>query len=47
MSNLLDYSYEEIENIVLSLGEKKFRAKQIFEAIYNYKQVSEISNLSK
>lgn len=47
MSNLLDFSYEEIENIVLSLGEKKFRAKQIFEAIYNYKQVSEISNLSK
>ena len=28
---LLDYSYNEIEEIVLNLGEKKFRAKQLFE----------------
>ena len=47
MSNLLDFSYFEIENIVLSYGEKKFRAKQLFEALYNYKSPNEITNLSK
>ena len=47
MDNLLNYSYEEIEQICLNLGEKKFRAKQLFEGIYQGKKISEISNLSK
>ena len=47
MHNLLDLDYEEIEQLVLSLGEKKFRAKQLFLAMNLYKKPSEITNLSK
>lgn len=47
MNNLLDYFYEEIENLVVSLGEKKFRASQLFNALYSYKLPNEITNLSK
>lgn len=44
---ILDYTYEEIEELVLSLGEKKFRAKQLFDGLYSGKKIDEISNLSK
>lgn len=47
MDNLLNYSYEEIEKICLDLNEPKFRAKQLFEGIYQGKKISEISNISK
>lgn len=44
---LLDLSLEEMEKIVLDLGEQKFHAKQIFEAVFAGKQIEEISNISK
>ncbi len=44
---LLNYSLAEIEKICENLGEKKFRAKQIFEGINNGKSISELSNISK
>ena len=30
---LQDLSFEELENLILSLGEKKFRAKQLYEGL--------------
>ena len=47
MDNLLNYTYEEVENIVLGLKEPKFRAKQLFEGISQGKSISEITTLSK
>lgn len=44
---LLDLSYDELNDYILSLGEKSFRTKQIFEAIYDYKSFDEMSNISK
>lgn len=40
---LQDLSYEEIENLVLSLGEKKFRASQIYSGLYAGKSVSALN----
>ncbi|MBR4943300.1 MAG: 23S rRNA (adenine(2503)-C(2))-methyltransferase RlmN [Clostridia bacterium] len=42
-----DLSYGEIENLMLSLGEKKFRAKQLYEGLTQGKTISAISSLSK
>lgn len=47
MNNILDLTYDEIVELVTSLGEKKFRAEQLFDAIYSYKKPEEITNLSK
>lgn len=47
MDNLLNYNLEEITNICASLGEPKFRAKQLYEGISLGKPISEISNISK
>lgn len=44
---LLDFSLNEIEKIVSEMGEQKFHAKQIFEAIFSGKNIDEISNISK
>ena len=38
---LADYSFEEIEDIVEKLGEKRFRAKQIFEGVDQGKEICE------
>ncbi len=43
---LQDLSYAEIEELVLSLGEKKFRAKQLFEGLTQGKAISKITSLS-
>ena len=44
--NILNYSIDELEAIVLSLGEKKFRAKQIFSWLSKFVQsFDEMSNL--
>jgi 23S rRNA (adenine2503-C2)-methyltransferase len=43
----LDLSFEDIEKIVLQLGEKSFRAKQIFEAVSAGKQIDQITNIPK
>ena len=42
-----DLSYEEIEKLVLSLGEKKFRASQLFEGLTQGKRLDAITSLSK
>lgn len=47
MVNILDYSYDEIENLMLSMGEQKFRAKQLYSGLYEGKSFDEISNISK
>ncbi len=43
---LQDLSYAEIEALVLSLGEKKFRAKQLYEGLMQGKAITAISSLS-
>lgn len=40
---LQDLSFEEMENLILSLGEKKFRAKQLYEGLMRGKKISEIN----
>lgn len=40
---LQDLSFEELENLILSLGEKKFRAKQLYEGLMRGKKISEIN----
>jgi 23S rRNA (adenine2503-C2)-methyltransferase len=44
---LQDLSLAETEELVLSLGEKKFRAKQLFDGLTQGKKISEITSLSK
>ncbi len=44
---LQDLSFAKMEELVLALGEKKFRAKQLFEGLTQGKAISEISSLSK
>lgn len=44
---LQDLSFAETEELVLSLGEKKFRAKQLFEGLTQGRAISEITSLSK
>ena len=44
---LQDLSFEELETLVLSLGEKKFRAKQLYEGLMQGKTIMAISSLSK
>ena len=42
-----DLSYAELETMVLALGEKKFRAKQLYEGLMQGKAITQISSLSK
>ncbi len=44
---ILDKSLGELEEYVLSLGEKKYRAKQLFDAALLLKSLEEISNVPK
>ena len=44
---LQDLSYGELEALVLSLGEKKVRAKQLYEGLMQGKSISGITSLSK
>lgn len=47
MKILLDYSEEEIKEMFVSLGLKKFRAKQVYEWLTSYIDFDEMSNISK
>ena len=47
MKQILSNNYDELINIVLSLGEKKYRAEQIAEFLAEYKDFDEMTNLSK
>ena len=44
---LQDLSFKEIESCILALGEKKFRAKQLYEGLMQGKTVEAITSLSK
>ena len=44
---LQDLSYAELEELVLALGEKKFRAKQLHEGLMQGKTILDITSLSK
>lgn len=48
MRSIYDYSYEELVEYLESIGEKKFRATQIFEWLYRMRvsSFSEMSNIS-
>ena len=48
MKNSRDYTLEELESELLDLGEKKFRAQQIFAWIYRgVTSFDEMTDLSK
>ena len=47
MKILLDYSLEEMQDIVKEFGEQRFRAKQIYTGLYQGKSFNEISNISQ
>ena len=40
---LQDLDFSELENLILSLGEKKFRAKQLYDGLMRGKKISEIN----
>ena len=40
---LQDLSFEELENLIFSLGEKKFRAKQLYDGLTRGKKISGIN----
>ena len=44
---LQDLSFQELEELTLSLGEKKFRAKQLYDGIMQGKTIDAITSLSK
>ena len=44
---LLNYSYEQLNQIILELGEKSFRTKQIFKALHSGLDFFEMTELSK
>lgn len=44
---LSDLSFEELQLLVEGLGEKQFRAKQIYRAVHNGLNISEMTELSK
>lgn len=46
MRILLDYSLKELEDIMLEMGEPKYRAKQLQDGLYMGKTINEISNIS-
>ena len=47
MKILQDYTLDEIQQMILSLNEQKFRAKQIYDNINLGKSISSFSNISK
>lgn len=46
-TNLLTMSLPDLEKLVIDLGQPKFRAKQLFDAIKQGKTLDEISNIPK
>ncbi len=47
MKILLDYNLNELTELLLALGEKKFRAGQIYRALMTGKEIDEITEISK
>ena len=47
MKILLDYNLMELEEIIVAMGEPKFRAKQLLDAVYNGKDYDNKININK
>jgi len=48
LTNLRDLTFEELENLILSCGEKKFRATQVFSWLHKgVRSFDEMTNVSK
>ena len=47
MEILHDYSLDEIKNLILEMGEKPFRAGQIYRGLHSGKRISDLTELSK
>ena len=49
MNNIYNYSLNELEEYFVSIGEKKFRATQIFEWLYRMRinSFDEMTNISQ
>lgn len=45
--SLIGFTYQELQDLVVSLGDKKYRAEQIFSGLHNGKKICEMSNLPK
>ncbi len=45
--SLLNYSFEELKNLIVGLGEKSFRAGQIFKSLHLGKEFADMTDLSK
>lgn len=47
MKDLRSLTYSEVEEIIESLGEAKFRTRQLYPAVFKYDSLDEITTLSK
>ena len=49
MKNIFGYQYEELENKLININEKKYRARQIYEWLYAHKEYdfNKMSNIGK
>ena len=45
--DILSLSFEDLENLLVTMGEKKYRAQQIFFELHNGKTLNEISTISQ
>ena len=46
-TDLRGLTYGEVENLLIGMGEAKFRAKQLYPAVFKYDSLDEITTLSK
>ena len=44
---ILDFGFEELKNLIVGLGEKSFRAGQIFKSLHLGKSFEDMTDLSK
>ena len=46
-TDLRSLTYDEVEKILLNLGEAKFRVRQLYPAVFKYDSLDEVTTLSK
>ena len=46
-TDLRSLTFTEIEDILVSMGEAKFRARQLYPAVFKYDSLDEVTTLSK
>ena len=47
MKNILSYTPDELSELMLSIGEPKYRAKQIFTQLHKGLLIDEMTNVGK